>query len=135
MNIVLDACVVIAFLRGETGAAVVKDVLTDSQHLCFLHSTNACEIYYDYLRISDHSTAQQVIQDLIDIKISIHSDMDVEFWQVAGHYKAQFRRISLADCFAIAPSQRLGATLLTSDGIAFGIKSFSAWVDVAKSGA
>jgi PIN domain nuclease of toxin-antitoxin system len=88
VNVVLDACAVIAFLRGETGAMVVRNALADPQRARFIHGINACEIYYDYMRTTDQLTAQQVIQDLLAIKINIRSDMDVDFWQVgkSRHY-------------------------------------------------
>jgi len=36
-------------------------------------------------------------------------------WRQAGTLKAIHRRVSLADCFAIALAQTLGATLITAD--------------------
>ena len=36
-------------------------------------------------------------------------------WQAAGALKANLRRVSLADCFAIELTRRLHATILTSD--------------------
>ena len=38
-----------------------------------------------------------------------------EFWRAAGVLKAVNRRVSLADCFAAAPTRRLGGILLMSD--------------------
>ena len=36
-------------------------------------------------------------------------------WQAAGTLKANLRRVSLADCFAIELAERLKATILTAD--------------------
>lgn len=36
-------------------------------------------------------------------------------WRTAGRLKARLRRISLADCFALALTLREGGTLVTSD--------------------
>jgi predicted nucleic acid-binding protein len=36
-------------------------------------------------------------------------------WRTAGRLKAIYKRVSLADCFAIALAQSLGGTVLTCD--------------------
>jgi predicted nucleic acid-binding protein len=41
--------------------------------------------------------------------------MDAALWKIAGGYKAAIARVSLADCFAMALTQRLNAALMTSD--------------------
>jgi hypothetical protein len=37
------------------------------------------------------------------------------FWQEAGKYKATIKKVSLADCFAVALTNRMQADLYTSD--------------------
>jgi len=39
----------------------------------------------------------------------------VGFWQTAGALKANLRRVSLADCFAMTLAQAAGGSVLTSD--------------------
>jgi predicted nucleic acid-binding protein len=41
--------------------------------------------------------------------------MDTGFWKQAGILKADWKRISLADCFAVTLSNRIGAELVTAD--------------------
>jgi hypothetical protein len=41
--------------------------------------------------------------------------MGQSLWQEAGRLKAVHRRVSLADCFAIALASRLDAQVVTSD--------------------
>jgi hypothetical protein len=41
--------------------------------------------------------------------------MDPQFWQEAGKYKATIKKVSLADCFAMALTNRMQADLYTSD--------------------
>ncbi|WP_293066378.1 PIN domain-containing protein [Okeania sp. SIO2B3] len=50
MNIVLDACAVIAFFRDESGAEKVEKYLSDSQYNSLIHAINMCEVYYDFWR-------------------------------------------------------------------------------------
>ncbi len=42
------------------------------------------------------------------------TDFDQSLWQEAGRLKAK-GKVSLADCFALALTNRVGGTLLTSD--------------------
>jgi len=41
--------------------------------------------------------------------------MDDDFWQEAGRIKADFRRISLADCFCAALAARIDGEVVTAD--------------------
>ncbi len=41
--------------------------------------------------------------------------MDPQFWRQVGGLKAIHRRVSLADCCALALANRLGASLATAD--------------------
>jgi PIN domain nuclease of toxin-antitoxin system len=115
MNYVLDACAMIAFLRGEEGAKVVSDTLQNPVNHCFSHAINLCEVYYDFVRAADLPTAKSALRDLRSIGIRTRSDMSRSFWMRVGNVKGTVRKISLADCFAVELSRRLAARLLTSD--------------------
>lgn len=115
MAIILDACALIAFFRGETGSDVVENYLLDDAQDCLIHSVNLCEVYYDSLRTLGEPAARDIIEYVKNIGITIRPDMDDEFWQMAGQYKGTYRRISLADCFALALVNRLKGSLVTSD--------------------
>ena len=41
--------------------------------------------------------------------------MDEDFWQEAGRIKADYKRVSLADCFCVALSNRVSGEVVTSD--------------------
>jgi hypothetical protein len=45
----------------------------------------------------------------------VRQDLDPAFWKAAGVLKAERRRISLADCFAVTLACRLRACLVTAD--------------------
>jgi PIN domain nuclease of toxin-antitoxin system len=111
---VLDACALIAFLRGEAGAAVVSDLLTDQGTLCLAHSVNLCEVYYDALRASDETIASSMIDDLRTVGVVESGLIDRPFWSLVGQLKVQLR-VSLADSFALALTVRTRGTLFTSD--------------------
>lgn len=114
MIYVLDACAMIAYLRKEPGWDVVLHALTDTSAMSLAHAVNLCEVFYDFHRKSDENAATAAISDLYAVGIVERSDFDEAFWKDAGRLKAQ-GKISLADCFAITLTNRVGGTLLTSD--------------------
>jgi PIN domain nuclease of toxin-antitoxin system len=115
MNCVLDACAMIAFLRGEPGANVVRDILRDASNHCFAHSINLCEVYYHFIRASDARIARAALRDLSSVGIAGRRDMGRDFWMEVGRLKGTIRKISLADCFAISLSRHLSGEVVTSD--------------------
>jgi len=114
MIVILDACAMIAYLRDEAGADVVEQLLLDEETICYAHAINVCELYYDFLRVSDRDTALAAVADLQAMGLLIHEEVESALWQMAGDYKAS-QRLSLADCFALALTNRLGGELVTSD--------------------
>ncbi len=113
MTLVLDANALIALLNDEPGALLVRDLLRAES--CHIHAINLCEVYYDFLRVDGPAGAEQMLADVVQLQVTVHEDMDSEFWQQVGRYKADLRRISLADCFCLTLANRLGAEVVTSD--------------------
>jgi predicted nucleic acid-binding protein len=111
---VLDACAMIAFLKGEAGADVVENALLDANSRCVAHAINLCEVYYDFHRAGGESAADGALADMKTLGLVERDDLDEPFWKEAGKLKAA-GKISLADCFAVALTNRVGGTLLTSD--------------------
>lgn len=112
---VLDACAMIAYLRDEPGADVVEALLLDKNNSCVAHAVNLCEVFYDFMRVADENAAHTAIADLESMGLVVREDMDAQFWQEAGKYKATIKKVSLADCFAMALTNRIQADLYTSD--------------------
>jgi hypothetical protein len=48
------------------------------------------------------------------LEVAESAEFGTEFWQTVGTIKAIHRRVSLADCFAVALANRLGATVPTA---------------------
>lgn len=115
MIYVMDSSAMIAFPRNETGAATVADLLTDPQNECCAHALNLCEVFYDFARSGGESAAQSAVTGLLNVGVIERRDLDVAFWQQAGRLKAIHRRVSLADCCALALTLRVGGELVTSD--------------------
>jgi PIN domain nuclease of toxin-antitoxin system len=115
MNYVLDACAMIAFLRGETGSNVVGALLENPSCTCFAHVINLCEVFYDFVRTAGEITAKSAIRDLASVGIHSRRDISASFWTGVGRLKGTVRRISLADCFAVELARRLRCEVVTSD--------------------
>lgn len=105
----------IAWLRNEQGADVVDLAVRDVNSQCLAHAINLCEVYYDAVRDSGEAHAQSALNDLRAMRVIERNDFDQAFWQETGRLKAVHRKVSLADCCAIALTNRVGGTLLTSD--------------------
>ena len=114
MICVLDACALIAYLRNESGADYVSNLLADPVNQSAIHAINLCEVYYDFIRSASEARAQLAVNRIYALGIIVRDDLDTPFWQDVGRLKVA-HRISLADCFAVAMTHRMGGTLVTSD--------------------
>jgi PIN domain nuclease of toxin-antitoxin system len=114
MIYVLDACAMIAYLNNEPGADVVEAALIDPANQCCAHGINLCEVFYQFHRAGGESAAIGAISDLHSMNMIERSDFDQAFWLDTGRLKAN-GGVSLADCFAVTLTNRLGGVLLTSD--------------------
>lgn len=112
---VLDACALIAFLQREPGAEVVSDVLRNPRSRCLIHAVNACEVFYDIWRRSGEEDASALEEVLKTTGIELVEAVPSPLWRTAGKIKAEWRRISLADCLALSLALSEKGTLLTSD--------------------
>lgn len=115
MNIILDACAIIAFFRDEIGAENVENLLFDSDNYCMIHLINLCEIYYEFYRSGGENEAEKIIKELDYMNVKIRFDLTANFWRQVSKYKATIKRISLADCFALTLANQEKGILVTSD--------------------
>jgi PIN domain nuclease of toxin-antitoxin system len=114
MNHALDACAMLAYLRGETGGTVVDGLLQSPTETCYAHAINLLEVYYDFIRKHSEPIARQALKDLADAGVITRRDMSQPFLHRAGQLKAR-GRISIADCFCIALAQSVGGQVVTTD--------------------
>ena len=115
MNRVMDASALIAYLRGEQGADEVEAVLLDDNSDCYVHVLNLCEVYYDFHREEGMDGAERALDILTSTGLGARGDLGGETWKQAAVYKAELRRVSLADCFCLSLANRLGAEVVTAD--------------------
>lgn len=113
---VIDACALIAYLNGEPGSDVFDDLLRQSRNgeaELYASSINIYEVYYDCLR-RDTQTAQQLLDDLYCLPMTIMETIDRNLMQAAGIFKTKYR-VSLADSIALALAQQLDVRLVSTD--------------------
>lgn len=112
---VFDACAVIALLQAEAGAPVVVGLLKDENHRCIVHAINVCEVYYDLYRRDGEEIADGVKEILEAYGFELLEEVPSTLWKTAGKLKGAWKRVSLADCFALALTLEESGTLVTSD--------------------
>jgi uncharacterized protein with PIN domain len=112
---VFDACAVIALLDNEPGATAVEALLEVEGGRCVAHVLNVCEVYYHIARRAGTERADKLKDVLESYGFEIEDSLATELWQKAAQIKADWRKVSLADCFALALAIREKGTLVTSD--------------------
>ena len=112
---VFDACALIALIRQESGAEVIEDILFDANSDCVIHVVNLCEVAYDSLRNQPRFDPSEWTIEVEALGMRIVWNIDPAVFAKAAELKAFRKRISLADCFALALTFHLQGRLLTSD--------------------
>jgi predicted nucleic acid-binding protein len=110
----LDACAVIAYLRQEPGAEVLKELIERPTTFLALHVCNLGEVYYDFFREDGLTAAQKAWTHTVAIPLELYREADDAFIQRVGMIKVE-ERVSFADAFALALAERLNIPLVTTD--------------------
>jgi len=113
---VLDSYAMVAYFEDEPGAdgvALVLKQLINGKAKGYMSVVNWGEVYYNTMREQGISEAEKVILQLDKFPIHI-VDVNRELTYEAAKLRGEFR-IAYADCFAVALSVKLGATIVTGD--------------------
>ncbi len=113
---VLDSYAMIAYFEDEPGADEVTQILRQliqGKAKGFMSVVNWGEVYYSTLREGGVAEAEKVILQLDKLPIQI-VDVNRDFAYEAAKLKGKYR-VAYADCFAIALSVKLNASLVTGD--------------------
>jgi len=112
----LDSYAVIAYFEDEPGADRVARVLREliqGKAKGFMSVVNWGEVYYNTMREQGVAEAEKVILQLDKFPIQlveVNKDLANEAAKLKGKY-----RIAYVDCFAVALSMKLNASLVTGD--------------------
>lgn len=110
----LDACAVIAYLRQEPGAEVLKELIELPTTFLAMHVCNLGEVYYDFFREDGLTAAQTAWTHTLALPLELRREADDAFIQRVGIIKVE-ERVSFADAFAPALTERLSIPLVTTD--------------------
>ena len=110
----LDACAVIAYLRQEPGADVLKALIELPTTFMAMHVCNLGEVYYDFFREDGLAAAQTAWTHTLILPLELRREADDAFIQRVGIIKVE-ERVSFADAFALALAERLSIPLVTTD--------------------
>ncbi len=113
---VLDSFALLAYFQAEAGGPRVRELLEaarDNQLVLHLSLINAGEMYYLLSREQGRDRAEDMLQDLRELPITLQPATEQRIF-AAARVKAQ-HPLSYADAFAAALAQELGASIVTGD--------------------
>ena len=110
---VLDACAVLALLKKEQGADIVKNVV-EGNFETFLHAVTLLEIYYNLAKELDIDRANLFFDLILQTKIKIIYEITENTIKNAGYFKSKYK-ISLGDSFVLAIAKLHNAKVVSSD--------------------
>lgn len=110
---VLDACAVLALIKDEQGATVVKDVMVSDAEI-FLHAVTLVEIYYNISKEFGINKADSFFDIITQTKIKIIYETTESTIKNAGYFKSKYK-ISLGDSFVLAIAKFHKAKIISSD--------------------
>ena len=113
---VLDSYALLAYLQGEPGGLMVKDLLKKAEAgkvLAFLSLINLGEIIYIIARKRGGEVAKEIQENLLRLPIQL-AEVTLDRVMASAHLKAR-HSISYADAFAASLAKELGGTLVTGD--------------------
>jgi ribonuclease VapC len=113
---VFDSYAMIAYFEDEPGADRVAQILRQliqGKAKGYMSVVNWGEVYYNTMREEGIAEAEKVILQLDKFPIQI-VEVNRNFAYEAAKFKGKYR-IAYADCFAVALSVKLNASLVTGD--------------------
>jgi hypothetical protein len=87
------------YLRNETGAEILKELIERPTTFLVMHVCNLGEVYYDFFRDDGLTAAQTAWTNTLALPLTLRRDADDAFIQRVGVIKVE-ERISFADAFA-----------------------------------
>lgn len=115
MKFILDTSAIMAFFLAEKGGDAVKKLLIESRGQCCIHSANWIEVYYKMHEKAGLKAAKTAIEQMSRVGISTTDISGQEFLLRVAEIKIAYSHLSLGDCYAVALSEWLNGTVVTSD--------------------
>lgn len=113
LSVVFDTEPLLAFYRGEPGAADVEETLNkviDGSVKAYVNIVNLTELYYILHRYSPE-VAEEKTRNLRAYGLKVVPLVDDTLWKLAAEMKSS-HPMSLADAYAAATAQTTGSKLI-----------------------
>jgi len=113
---VLDACALVALIKGEQGADVVRNVIYKNVRgsaIILMHEINLLEVYYGFFRERGKNYANRKLEQCVEFFTTIQGLTSSVFTE-AGRLKVTYK-LSLADAIFLAQASISNGTVLTAD--------------------
>lgn len=112
--IVFDASAVIAWIAGEPGGAVARDLLYQNPGRLYMHGINAAEVLYHFRR-KRRDGMTVAAEQMEAAGIVIVETLDRDLREDIAVLKTDHGPLSLADCCFLALARRMEALAVTTD--------------------
>jgi len=113
MKYVMDTGVLSLFYAGDERVKPFFGHIQNGKARGYVASTNLAEFYYKVCQKLGQETALVRFHQTQTILEAVQTDRELA--KAAGLNKCRYSHLSLADAFAIALTEKLGGTLLTTD--------------------
>ena len=118
VSYVLDACALVALLKGENGAKEVDDLFHQAAQgkiALFMSIINLLEVYYGFIGDIGLTETQNMINRIGDTPLVIIDTISQRVYHEAARLKATYHRLSLADAVGLATAIERNGIFVTSD--------------------
>ncbi len=111
---VIDTGVLMLFFTGDERVKPYFEEIDRGAAVGLVSCANLAELYYKVCETLGRDVAELRCHRLLASRIEV-VPLDEELALEAGRLKCHYRRLSLADCIALALAKTEGAVLLTTD--------------------
>jgi predicted nucleic acid-binding protein len=117
MIYILDSCALIAYIKGEAGEEIIRDLLERAkagQAVIYMSVYNLLEVYYGFYRELKKARAKDILRCIRRLPITIIDIISLPVFDEAGRLKGSYS-CSLADAVGIAVAVNLSGQFVTAD--------------------
>ena len=115
---ILDACALVAVLKGENGAEAVDDLFHQAIRgdvALSMSIVNLLEVYYGFVPDIGLMEARNIVNTIHHTPLVIIDAISQQAYHEAARLKGIYRRLSLADAVGVATAIELSGAFVTSD--------------------
>jgi len=115
---VLDACALLAMLKGENGAKEVDNLFQQAVRgnaLLSMSIINLLEVCYGFIKDIGFTETQDMMKKINHTPLVIIDTISQRVYDEAARLKGIYHRISLADAVGVATAIELSGVFVTAD--------------------